>query len=629
LSKPLFRKVHLAAMHDSIMAAASFIISIFLRVGLEYDYSSADFLKGIFIFTCVSTLVFLSLRIYRRVWRYSSTQDLMAITKAVTLTIVIFLPLMFMINRLEGIPRSAIFINWFVLLALLGGPRFVYRMITDRTFAIEIDAIPESQKIKVLLIGANDHTELFLRDTVGNRYSNYKVVGILDKDPDKFGRYIRDIRIYGGLDSLETTIAKLKEKTKAPQKILIAPDAIDGAEVRKLLELSEKLGLTLAMLPKLTEFRQTDGEKQEVQPIAIEDLLGRPQNTLDRESMKNLIKDRNILITGSGGTIGSELVRQIASYKPVHITMYENSEHNLYLIDKELEESFPFLSRTPVIGDVRDIGHFLNTLKKEKPSIVFHAAALKHVPMSEMNATEAVLTNIIGTRCVADACIKSGIEEMIMISTDKAVNPTNVMGATKRVAEKYISALGDSGKAKKTKFITVRFGNVLGSTGSVIPLFQRQIANDGPLTVTHPEVTRYFMTVREAVELVLQASAMAATDEDKESKIYVLDMGEPVLIKSLAEQLIRLAGFKPGVDIQIEYTGLRPGEKLYEELFYDYENPSDTKYGGIMLASHTEVQFSEIEKILNKIEKAAIERNTEKSISLLHELLPEYKPAAN
>lgn len=619
------KKLFFTAAHDIAMSGLSFVLSFWLRLGEDFNLYSPDFLKSLIVFILISTIVLFSFGIYRRVWRYSAMEDLISLTKAVTVTILIFLPLMFLLNRLEGIPRTIMFINWFVMLALLGGPRFLYRMIKDSTLSGNVSAIPKSQKISVLLVGANDNMELFLRETVSNSNSDYRVVGIIDNDKGKEGRYIRNIRVYGSINNIEKVVEQLKKKGNQPQKIIIAPDLLEGDDVSKLLDFSERSGITMSRLPRLTDFKQIDAEKIQMRPIALEDLLGRPQKALDRVIMKKLVNGRRILITGAGGAIGSELVQQIAGYGPSHITILDSSEHNLYLIDRTLEETFPTLSKCPVIGDVRDRKNLDIVLKKERPSLVFHAAALKHVPMSEKNICEAVLTNIVGTKNMSDACAEAGVEQMVMISTDKAVNPSNVMGATKRLAENYVNSFGSSKKAKKTRFVTVRFGNVLGSSGSVIPLFQRQLEGGGPITVTHPDVTRYFMTIREAVELVLEASALAYQEKNKTSHIFVLDMGKPVLIKHLAEQMIRLAGLKLGEQIEIKYIGMRPGEKMFEELFYSKENPTQTAYEGIMLAKASEINLSDINKIIKKIYDTATTWDNQKSKALLEKALPEYK----
>tara|TARA_B100001013_G_C24605223_1_gene440702 strand:- start:453 stop:1622 length:1170 start_codon:yes stop_codon:yes gene_type:complete len=371
----------------------------------------------------------------------------------------------------------------------------------------------------------------------------------------------------------------------------------------------------------MTEFQSsTDKTRLEVQPVEVADLLGRPQQVLDQDAMRALIAGRRILITGAGGTIGSELARQVATHGPTHISLLDNGELALYRIDLEFDENWPNLSRSTILGDVRDGTRLATVFQREQPDLVFHAAAFKHVPMVEENPNEGVLTNVMGTANVARACLASEVAVMVQISTDKAVNPTSIMGATKRIAEMICQGL--SLTSASCRFVTVRFGNVLGSTGSVVPLFQRQLARGGPLTVTDRDVTRYFMTAREAVELVLQATA--ATPRDVESgKIFVLDMGQPVRILDLARQMIRLAGFTPDVDIPITFTGLRPGEKLYEEMLHDGEAPQPTNLEGVNLASPRVIDYELLSDQVDKLSRAAKSRDTAQTIALIRYLVPE------
>jgi len=371
----------------------------------------------------------------------------------------------------------------------------------------------------------------------------------------------------------------------------------------------------------MTEFQSdTDKTLPEVKPVEVADLLGRPQKVLNQDAMGKLITGRRILITGAGGTIGSELARQIATHEPAHISLLDNGEFSLYRIDLEFEENWPGLSRKAILGDVRDNKRLEMIFQSEQPDLVFHAAAFKHVPMVEENPNEGVLTNVMGTTNVARACLSAKVTVMVLISTDKAVNPTSIMGATKRIAEMICQRL--SLTSTKCRFVTVRFGNVLGSTGSVVPLFQRQIAQGGPLTVTDPDVTRYFMTAREAVELVLQATA--ATPKNVENgKIFVLDMGRPVRILDLARQMIRLAGHTPDVDIRITFTGLRPGEKLYEEMLHDSEAPEPTNLDGINLASPRVIDYELLNDQVDKLSDAATSRDTAQTKALIRYLVPE------
>lgn len=576
------------------------------------EQSGPYMLQGMVLFTSIAAIVFYYFHLHRGLWRYVSLRDLTEITKAVTLTILIFLPVLFIVNRLDGFPRSILFINWMVLLVLLGGPRFAYRMFRDRSLSLKVPLGDSAVKpIALLLVGINRNTELFLRQQHVGR-SEYNVVGIVDHDPSRMGSDLYGVKVCGTIAGIGEVIASLQKKGKAPQKLLLTSDHTDKTVLKMLLEVADSYGLTLARLPKLTDFKEGAETKLQIRPVLVEDLLGRAQNALDLEGLRQMIAGKNILITGCGGTIGSELTRQIASFHPARITLVELSEYNLYMIDKELEENFSELPRKAVIADIRNRASLEVVFTENKPELVFHAAALKHVPLMEENPEEAATTNILGTRNIADCCLAHQVQAMVMISTDKAVNPTNIMGATKRVAESYIQALGNSSKNAMTKFITVRFGNVLGSSGSVIPLFQRQLERGGPLTVTHPDMERYFMTVREAVELVLQASYMGQLRPQK-TAIFVLDMGEPVRIMDLAHQMIRMAGLRPEIDIKVIHTGLRPGEKLYEELFYEAEMPDKTEHESIMLATPYKVEIGVVIGLIETMIEAAGRRDKEAS----------------
>ena len=363
----------------------------------------------------------------------------------------------------------------------------------------------------------------------------------------------------------------------------------------------------------------------DVRPLRSEDLLGRPEAAPDRAAMRALVNGRRVCITGAGGTIGAELARQIAQYGPAHLTLIDNAEYNLYRINLELEETQPGLSRSAVLGDVRDSDSVAYTFAYARPELVFHAAALKHVHMVETNPDEGVLTNAVGTRNVADACISIGARAMVLVSTDKSVDPTSVMGATKRIAESYCHALAHSQAAGDLRLVTVRFGNVIGSSGSVVPLFQRQIAAGGPVTVTDPDVARYFMTTREAVQLLLQASALGAAEEG--GGIFVLDMGEPIKIVDLARRMIRLAGLTPDRDIEIVYTGLRPGEKKGESLFHRAEPMVVTETPGILRARPRPADIAFMRRRLDQLAAAARDRRTRDTLAMVAAMVPEYEPS--
>ncbi|MEE8535748.1 MAG: nucleoside-diphosphate sugar epimerase/dehydratase, partial [Kiloniellales bacterium] len=530
------------------MAAIAFFGSLCLRLGLDFEtWLTADAGLALILFTLVSSLVFWFSNLYRGIWRYASLNDLLAIVRAVTVTLLIFLPVTFIFTRLDSVPRGSFVITWFVLIFLLGAPRMLYRIFKDRG----VDHLFEHnahKRVPVLLIGAGDSAEVFIREMARDRNAPYQVLGIVDEKGTRVGRQIHGVQVLGRLEDLADIVETLGRADTMPQRLILTKRLAQG-ETDRALELATARGITMARLPRLAELKGDDGQRLEPRPVAIEDLLGRPQTPLDRDAMRRLIEGRRVLVTGAGGSIGSELVRQIVGFHPIHLSLLDNSEHLLYAIGLELDETRASLSRRAVMIDVRDQSRIEAVLAAERPNLVFHAAALKHVPLVQSNPVEGVLTNVIGTRNVANACRAAGVAAMVLISTDKAINPANVMGATKRLAESYCQALDIVERrrgAAGTRFVTVRFGNVLGSTGSVVPLFQRQLDAGGPLTVTDPRMTRFFMTVREAVQLVLQASALGIAGADQEAgKIYVLDMGEPVRIMDLARQIIRLAGLRP------------------------------------------------------------------------------------
>ena len=628
----IYNRANVGFIHDVIMASISFVIALFLRFGSDIQFYSMDqLLLGTGLFTIVAAIVFRSMKMYRGIWRYASLNDLLNITKSASLVILIFLVLLFMTTRLEDLPRSLPFINWFVLMALLGGPRFLFRLFKDRRLEFKLDRNVH-QRIPVLLVGAGDSAELFIRDLARND-ANYRVAGIVSGTKSRVGRDIHGVEILGTIAQIPEVFKDLSRLGPPPQRLVLTSERIEGLEIRSLLDTADSLGMTLARLPALTDFKQDLGSgsnnEMSVHPIDVEDLLGRPQTALDRGAMEKLVQGKRVLITGAGGSIGSELVRQISDLTPASIALVENSEFNLYSIDMELSKRHPDLSCSALIGDVRDSLRIQRIFEDTKPELVFHAAALKHVPMVEANVLEGLTTNVLGTMNVANAAKVSGVSTFVQISTDKAVNPTNVMGASKRIAESYCQSLdlqNNKGGANETRFVTVRFGNVLGSTGSVVELFRKQISEGGPVTVTDPEMKRYFMTVREAVELVLAASALGSTHRDQAGKIYVLDMGEPVLILDLAKQMIRLAGRVPDEEIAITFSGLRPGEKLYEEIFHGSEELGETSQSGILLASPRVNDLAEVQAEIATLARAISANDQTAARAVITKLVPEYSP---
>jgi O-antigen biosynthesis protein WbqV len=615
----------LALFHDTGMAAISFVAALWLRLGGDFwDQTHGFLVEGTVLFTVIAVAAFVGMGLYRGVWRYASIDDLIAITKAVTIAVLVFLFAMFLLTRLELMPRSTLVINWLLLLALLGGPRFAYRLLRGGDLIGLADRGYDA-RIPVLLVGAGDRAEAFLR-AMRRPGERYRVVGMVDDTPGRLGRNIHGVPVLGPVSALPEAVQRLRRHSQRPRRLLIADERLDGAAVGALLERADELGMTLARVPRLTDFQDSaEARRVELRPLALEDLLGRPQTRLDQEAMRVLVEDRRVLVTGAGGTIGGELVRRIAPRAPARLVLLDSGEYNLYRIDSEAAERWPALAREAVLADVRDEVALAALFARLRPELVFHAAALKHVPIAEAHASETVLTNVLGTRRVADLARAHGARAMVLISTDKAVNPANVMGASKRLAEAYCQALDRAAAPGGTRFLTVRFGNVLGSTGSVVPLFRRQLEAGGPLTVTHPDMTRYFMTAREAVELVLQASAMGLDDAGTPAGgIYVLDMGEPVRIVDLARQMIRLASLHPDRDVEITFTRPRPGEKLHEELFHAGERLVETAHEGIRLARPRAAEAETLARAIDAIAELAAAHDDDAVCQRLQQLVPEY-----
>ena len=615
-------KANLVYLHDILVTAICFNLSIFLRLGTEFNsLPNTLIIYGTALITALGAIVYRTTGLYKGIWRYASINDLINIIKATSMTIAAFLILMFAVTRLENFPRSVLFINWFVLIISLSGSRAIYRLYKDKKFFLK-DISNDESSIPVLLVGASDRAELFIREMNRNNNPTHKIVGILDINKNKIGRFIRGIEILGTISEISTIISNLEKNNKKnrPQKIIIASNDIEGNIVRDLLTFTDKTGISLARLPKITDLESDiNNEKLKVKPVDVFDLLSRPLALLDRNAMKKFINNKKVLVSGAGGTIGSELVEQIINYEPKEIILLDNSEFLLYKIEKRIEEKKKNIKINSVLADIKDKKRIDNIFNESRPEIIFHAAALKHVPIVEKNPLEGILTNILGSINIAESCKKYGAAEMVLISTDKAVNPFSVMGATKRISEKYCQSMSGT---SKTNFKIVRFGNVLGSTGSVVPLFQKQLEKGGPLTVTHPKMKRYFMTVREAVELVIQSATL---DNNKKGEIYVLEMRQPIAITEIAEQLIRLAGLRPNKDILITYTGLRPGEKIQEELHYKNERFTKTKNKSIFIVKPKIESFIKLSKSLNNLIDFAKNGKVEDCYKEMSNLVPEYK----
>lgn len=612
----------MAVLHDGIMASLSLILALFLRLGDHtFSYSENFLTESCIFFTATLLLTMLYYRAYRHVWRYTSLNDLVIIAQAGSLALLLFYVGMFGLTRLENMPRSLPFIHWMTLMLCLMAGRVVWRVLNDGAL-IDRFMGRGGSRVAVLLIGATSQAEMFIRESQRSVDFPYRPVGLADDNKRQHGREIHHVRVYGGTEEIPYILRKLARKGKPVQRLIVTETNLDAAVFKQLLAIADTHHITLSRLPSLSELKAGD-RVHDIRPVAVEDILGRPQAELDRPAMRAFVQGKRVLVTGAGGSIGSELVRQIAASNPAEILLFDQSEYQLYLIDQELGELAPNLTRYPVLGDVRDADHLAHTFGHFKPEVVFHAAAIKHVPLSESNPEQAVLTNILGSKQVADACVAHKVSAMVQISTDKAVNPLSVMGASKRAAEIYCQMLAQDGAP--TRFVTVRFGNVLNSAGSVVPLFQKQIARGGPVTVTHRDMVRYFMSISEAVQLVLQAAVLSIDCTDR-APIFVLDMGEPVRIEELACQMIRLAGLRPYEDIPITFTGLRPGEKLFEELFHDAENLMDTSHASIRLARARSLDRLKILAAISEVITTARAGDKDALRPLIQRIVPEYQP---
>ena len=561
-------------------------------------------LQALVILTVVQAFAFHYYGLYRGVWRFASVPDLIRIAKAALVGMAFSAVAVFLFSRMEGVPRSVFPLYGLLLIMLLGGSRLAVRWSKDHH-------IYQGGGRRVLIVGAGKAGEMLVRDLLRSRDEAYEPVGFVDDSVRKQGREIHGVRVLGSCDEM----IDFAERMDVGLIVLALPSA-GSRQMRRLVGLCEKTGVPFRTLPPMDRVMSGEITLNQLREVSIDDLLGREPVALDWHTIELELKNKKVLVTGAGGSIGSELCRQIAKLEPAHLILLDSSEFNLYSIEMELLRSFPKLNISRTLNDVVDCPAMERIFRDSCPQVIFHAAAYKHVPMLEDQVRQAVKNNVLGTRTVAEFADRFGCETFVMISTDKAVNPANVMGTSKRAAEIFCQNLN---KRSQTRFVTVRFGNVLGSAGSVVPLFKQQIESGGPVTVTHREITRYFMTIPEACQLILQASVMGAGGE-----IFVLDMGEPVKIAYLAEQMIRLSGKVPGEDIDIIYTGLRPGEKLYEELFHEKEALQSTVHEKILLARHREFDWQCLTDIVDGMLIACNQCDEDRLRSLLNEMVPEW-----
>jgi FlaA1/EpsC-like NDP-sugar epimerase len=553
-------------------------------------------------------LAFSSFQVYRGSWRYVGMRDLQLLLKAVGASTLMFAAFLLFTARDQAYPRSVPIIDAILTVMLIGGVRFSLRAVRERS-----KPTPVARTRRVLIIGAGDAGELLLREMYSNPRLGFTPVGFVDDDPHKTGTQIHGVQVLGTTDKLLDVL-----KVREADELIIAIPSASRPQIQALVNRCLASGLPFKIVPAIAALSEGAVHMRQVRPVRVEDLLGRDPVNLDETTIRRDISERNVIITGAGGSIGSELARQVASYGPAKLGLLERGENSLYLIEQELRRKYPDVNIVPMLCDVSNQREVQTAFRAIRPDVVYHAAAYKHVPLMESHLLAAVRNNVFGSHIVVTASTEYGAK-LVLISTDKAVSPSNVMGATKRLAEKILLT---HAAHEHNPFVAVRFGNVLGSNGSVVPLFTEQIADGGPVTVTHPDATRYFMTIPEAVQLVLQASVL----DEARNHIVMLEMGEPVKILDLARNLIRLSGLEPDVDIPIVFTGLRPGEKMHEQLMSESEETMPTRYEKIRVV-RTDTPPS-LDAGLAQLRTVVENRDERATLKMLQELVPEFAPQA-
>lgn len=592
-------------LHDLLMVALAFAGAFVIRYNFNLPAAQQALLVSVLpLVLLVHGIVLWRFKLHRSLWRFTSVADLWNICWVAIIGSLATAVALFMLIRLEGVPRSVFVLFPLLLIFFMGGSRLVYRYLLEQNSGVAVN----DNARRLAIIGAGRAGELLERNL--RRDPGYFLVGFLDDDPELVGRKIHGAPVLGRTEQM---VAIIREQEI--DLLVIAIPSASGQEIRRVVELCESTGVEFRTVPRLQDIL-SGVSVGAIREVSIEDLLGRDAVDLDWKKIDKGLTGKVILVTGGGGSIGSELCRQICRVAPASLVILDHSEFNLYNIERELRAAHPGLKIEACLGSVCDHAAVNRLFEQVRPNVVYHAAAYKHVPMLQGQIREAMRNNILGTHVVAMAADRHGSDKFILISTDKAVNPGNIMGATKRSAEILCQNLDTR---SDTDFITVRFGNVLDSAGSVVPLFKEQIRNGGPVTVTHPEITRCFMTITEASQLIMQASVMGQGGE-----IFVLDMGLPIRIAYFAEQMIRLSGKEPGVDMEIVYTGLRPGEKLYEELFHESEALRPTASEKILLSGSRRVEWDRLESVIARISDAVDAYQERILTQLLRDLVPEY-----
>lgn len=604
---------YLLPMFLASLDIISVILAAFISIYLRFDSNKipANYLSLLISYMPLTVVIYLIsfylFKLYGRIWRYASATELIAIVMANIAASTAWYFISLYIGAV--LPRSLYVFTGLLLIFFVGGSRLSLRFYSYVMNKPKYRQI-QRKKNKVLIIGAGDAGAMLLREIERYHIANRQVVGFIDDDKNKTGKILLGVKVLGTRNELVKIASE-----KGIDEIIIAMPSVKGKEIKAIINICKQTNCKLTILPGLYEIIEGKVSISQLRPVDIEDLLGRDPVKLDTTAVREYLAGKIVLITGAGGSIGSEIVRQVAKMQPKKLLLLGKGENSIYEITQELKINSPEVKTVPIIADIRDKERIKAIMDYFEPQVVFHAAAHKHVPLMEYQPAEAVRNNILGTKVVADEAAAHNVETFVMISTDKAVNPTSVMGCTKRVAEMYVQSMN---KNSGTRFVAVRFGNVLGSRGSVIPLFKKQIAKGGPVTVTHPDMKRYFMTIPEASQLVLQAGAMA-----KGGEVFVLDMGEPVRIYDLAKDLITLSGLIPDKDIEIKITVLRPGEKLFEELLSAEDGTEKTKHRKIFTAKIKEIDKTELDKQIAEIVEIT---DGDQVVAALQKIVPTYTP---
>ena len=604
-------RIALLVIVDIFLIALSGFLALYIRYDFRFSNMEMRYVDYELLYLpvnlVVTLLVFVLFKLYRSVWRFASSTELLNVIGACTCSIGLQIIGMSLLRM--RMPISYYLMKYVLLIVGVGMVRFAYRILRmlqeRRLFGGEKD-----QKKNTMIVGGGEAGAMIIKEFQNSEYLNQRICCVIDDNASKQGKYLRGIKIMGGRED----IVRLAKELQI-EEIIVAMPSAPQSEVRDILNICKETGCEMKVLPGLYQMIKGEVSISKLRRVEIEDLLGREPIRVQLDEIMGYVAGKVVLVTGGGGSIGSELCRQVAAHEPKQLIIFDIYENNAYDIQQELKNKFPALDLTVLIGSVRNTHRMNSIFEKYRPDIVYHAAAHKHVPLMEDSPNEAIKNNVFGTYKTALAADRYGVKRFVLISTDKAVNPTNIMGASKRICEMIIQMMN---RHSKTEFVAVRFGNVLGSNGSVIPLFKKQIEKGGPVTVTHPDIIRYFMTIPEAVSLVLQAGALA-----KGGEIFVLDMGEPVKILDLAENLIRLSGYKPYEDIDIEFTGLRPGEKLYEELLMSEEGLQETANKLIHIGKPIEFDDDKFREQLDALKRAA-EHDSASIIQLVKEIVPTY-----